>query len=299
MSHLPFAIAAYFLNSVSVLIDKFLLTKHITNPLVYVFYFSAFSVLFLIALPFTHLPSLTVFALASTSTMLWTTGAYFLYLALRQGQPSRVIPIVGTLNPVLLLIHASYNHLISQTEQLAVVILIIGMLLITLRQWQGKQEWKELLVEVLSASFFAASYLVLRQAYLQDSFLTVLIWSRTILVPVGIIILIIPALRRIVLSHQFNQPKLAIFSKTGVLFFIGQASGGLSEMLLVFAVSLATPALVNSLQGTQYFYLLIFSFFLAKKYPQVFSYERSITFLILQILGISFLAVGLYILAYH
>lgn len=57
MSYLPFAILAYLLNSLAVTIDKILLVRSIPNPLTYIFYISAFSLLILLALPFTYQPS--------------------------------------------------------------------------------------------------------------------------------------------------------------------------------------------------------------------------------------------------
>lgn len=295
MNYLPFALLAYLLNAAAVTVDKLLLAKTIPNPLIYIFYISMASFLALFFLPLTHTPSVEVFMLASTSTLLWTTGAYFLYSALRVGLASRVVPVIGTLVPLTLLLHGAFTSKLSTFEIFAIESLILGLIFLTLPDWKGHLSFKELAFEVTSAILFAISYLVLREAYLKEEFLTVLVWSRLILIPTATIILALPSLRKIVLSQGTPVNWL---SKTGALFVFGQLAGGVSEVLITFSVSLATPALVNSLQGTQNIFLMLFSLILARKMPDIFSERFSPTIIISKLSGISFIGLGLYILAY-
>jgi drug/metabolite transporter (DMT)-like permease len=294
--YLPFALAAYFLNGVAVLVDKFLLSHKITHPLIYIFYISLVSLVILIFIPFITRPSLEVFLLASTSTILWTAGLYMLYKALCVGLVTRVVPIIGALIPILLLIYAAVTGAITSQEMMAVIVLIFGILFLTLFEIRGKMHKKELQYELLSAILFAISYIVLRNAYLQEHFFTVFVWSRVILIPFGIFIILIPQSRRIVFGTA-EKPHLSFLSKTGVLFIIGQVAGGISELLLTFSVSLANPALVNSLQGSQYVFLFIASFFLARKFPHVFAERHAKWAVVSKLFGIALVAIGLYIMA--
>lgn len=296
MSHLPFTLLAYFLNSVAVTVDKFLLTRHIQNPLVYIFYISSVSLLALSLLPFTRIPTLSVFILASTSTVLWTTGLYYLYKALQTGHVSRVVPVIGSLIPLMLLGEAVLSLTITQNQIWAVLILVLGLVFLTLPDWKGNITRKEIVLVILSSLFFAISYVVLRRAYLQENFLTVLVYSRFILIPLALIILVVPVLRKIVLTNY--GVKVNILSKTGLLFLIGQVSGGIQELLLTFSVSLASPALVNSLQGTQYAFIFLFSLILSKKFPEVFKENFSKAVVLSKVAGIIFLGLGLYIVAF-
>lgn len=298
MNHIPFTIFAYLLNATSVTVDKFMLTKHIPNPLIYVFYFSAFSAIALFGLPFTHIPALTVFLIASLSTVLWTIGAYFMFKGLQVGLVSRVIPIIGVLIPLFLLTESVARQTISQNEILAVLLLILGLVSLTITDWKGSITKKEIIFELLSAAFFAVSYIVLREAYLREQFFTVLVWSRMIILPVSIIILLIPSLKRQVFSSTNNQPKFSLLSKAGILFIMGQAAGGSSELLLTFSISLASPALVNSLAGSSYVFLLLFSLILGRKYPAIFAEKYTGIVIGTKVLGIMILATGLYLLAF-
>lgn len=295
MSHLPFTILAYFFNATAVLIDKFLLAKHIPNPLIFIFYFSLFSLLAFLLVPFVKLPTGSVFLLASLSTLLWTSGAYFMFKALQVGQASRVIPVIGTLIPVILAVEAFYSQTISTTQVTAIVLLVLGLVFLTLVDWKGNIKVKEAAFELLSAGLFAMSYLILRQAYLQADFLTVLVWSRFIIIPLSLIILLIPHFRKVVFSS--NRPLFNLFSKAGLLFLFAQGAGGLSEILITFSVSLANPALVNSLQGTQYAFLFLFSIILARRFPRVFQEKLSVQTVLSKITGIGFIGSGLYLLA--
>lgn len=296
MSHLPFTLLAYGLNALSVTVDKILLTKNVPNPLIYVFYFSLVSLIVIVLVPFTQIPSLQVFALASLSTLLWSLGAYFMFKAMQIGLVSRVVPVIGTLIPLLLLFQAFFNQTINPNQATAVLLLVLGLIFLTIQDWQGSLSKKELAFIILSTAFFASSYVFLRQAYLlQNHFITVFVWSRFILIPVGILLLAIPPSRTIILNKQGQ--KLNLNKNFLILFIIGQFCGGFAELLLTFSVSLAEPALVNSLQGAQYGLIFILTLALSKKYPEVFKesiYKKTI---LSKITGIILIAIGLYILA--
>lgn len=297
MSHIPFTLTAYFLNSLAVLSNKFLLNKTIPEPLIYIFYISLVSLPAIVIIPFIRFPQTEVFLMGSFSTMLWISGAYFMFKALKQGQVSRVIPVIGTAVSLILLFFAARVGNISASQISAVLFLIAGMVFLTILNFKGAFNIKELFLELLAASFFAASYLALKEAFTKDYFFEVIISSKLILLPLTAFFLVIPSFRRKILGSQ--GPKINFLSKTGAIFIGGQLSGLLSELLLVFSISLTVPAFVNSLQGTQYVFLLFFAVLLSKKYPQVFK-ENNHNFsqMAFKIIGIIFIGIGLYLLAF-
>ncbi len=286
MNYLPFTLIAYFLNSLSVTINKILLNKSIPDPFVYVFYISVFSLILLPALPFTHLPANEALILASISTLLWTLGAYLMFKALKVGLLSRVIPIIGTLIPLLLLGQALTSSTISINQTWAVGFLVLGLIFITILDWVGKFKKEELIFELFSATAFALSYLLLNQAYQKGEFFSILIYSRLILIPFILLILLLPTLRKKV--TQSKDQSINLLGKSGLIFLAGQLAGGAAELLLLFSISLSPPALVNSMQGTQYIFLMLFGIFLKEKYTKLS--------LITKFIGILFIALGLYIL---
>lgn len=297
--YVPFTLTAYLFNGIAVLIDKYLLTGEVAKPFAYIFYISCFSLIILLLTPFVSAPSLIVFFLASVSTLLWTSGAYFLYRALQVGIASRVVPVIGTLIPTLLLVEAILVGSISLWQIIGVIFLIGGLILITFRDWRGEIHRHEFIFEVLSSLLFAVSYIVLREAYVRGHFLTVLVYSRLVLLPVVLVILAVPFLRS---QIQFGQKKsYGMVSKAGMLFLFGQFCGGISELLLTYSVSLVPPALVNSLQGVQYGFLYIANFVLSKKKPDIYKEEKSVIGTIFKIVGIVCISIGLLFLggAFH
>lgn len=294
MIHLPFTLAAYFFNALAVVASKFLLSKSIPDPLSYVFYISAISIVALFALPFTNSPDVGTFIFGSLSTVLWTLGAYFMFRSLKTGDVSRVIPLIGIIMPLILLLLAARSGEITNIQIYAIFLLIGGIVLLAFSGLKKGLNIKELSYAFFAGVFFAFSYTFLREAFLRLDFLSVLVWSRVIVLPFVLFIFLL--LRKRVLGS--NRPQFNLFSRTGAIFIAGQISGILAELLLVFSISLSIPALVNSLQGTQYVFLLILGFILSKKYPAVFKEKYSRMTLILKISGIVITGIGLYFLAF-
>ena len=108
-------------------------------------------------------------------------------------------------------------------------------------------------------------------------------------------IAMIPPWRRFILKPR---KATVVNIKLKLLFLSGQISGGVSELLLTFSISLADPALVNSLQGVQYILLFIFSLFWANRLPHIFKEVLSPLIIGIKITGIIVISAGLYILAF-
>jgi uncharacterized membrane protein len=234
--------------------------------------------------------------LASISTICWTIAAYAMFKALMVGQVQRVIPVIGTLTPIFLLIMAKNIESISATQTWAIIFLILGLILLNLGYFLGQIKKQEIILEIVSGLFFALAYFLLRIAFLGQDFLTVLIYSRPVLIPLGIILILIPAFRRKISNFQKSNIKLK--NPSVWLFAAGQVSAGFSELMLTFAISLTSPAIVNSLQGIKYIFLMIFGFLLGKRYPEVFLENSNIIIVVGKGLGIGTIVAGLYLLAY-
>lgn len=216
--------------------------------------------------------------------------------ALKSGQVQRVVPVIGAATPLFLLTFTLKSHPLFSGQITAVIILIMGLVFLTLQDLKGKLDKKELSLEIFSALFFALSYYLLSLAFQKENFLTVLIWSRPVLIVVGVSFLIIPPLRKKITSFVQIPKRPAKFKF--LIFISGQISAVASELLLLYSISLASPALVNSLQGIKYMFLLIFSLILGKKFPDIFKNNFKGIYGATQILGVSLIGLGLYILAF-
>lgn len=285
------AILGYLLNGIAVTIDKFLLSKSIPNPLTYVFYVSAVSLSGLLLLPLSRIPSFPLFIIISISTTAWTVGAIFLFKALQIGTVTRVIPAIGTLTPLFLFFYSSYTRNITFNQTWAVFFLIAGLVAITLPDWKGKLKPLEIVFEILASILFTLYYILLKEAFLQSDFISVTAWSRVILLPALVVILITPALKKKFLTSKGEKVKSSL---RGIFFFSGQIAGGVAGILLNLAVSLSSPALISSLQAVQYAFLFIFSILLLKKFPGIFKFEVSFFNISTKIIGIILIFLGLF-----
>ncbi len=228
-----------------------------------------------------------------------------MFKALQTGQISRVIPVIGTLIPLILLAAGLFLGTVSQYEGYAIGVLVLGLIFLTVFDWRGQVNKNEILFEVLSALFFAVSYFILRFAYDNSNFWTVFVYSRPVLIPVGLLLILIPATRKLIFQtgkEKQESPQIPYWKKmftSGAiwLFGAGQISAGISQLLLTFAISLANPAVVNALQGVQYVFLFGANILLSKKYPQIFKENTNPSNLLIKGIGIVCICIGLYMLA--
>lgn len=118
------------------------------------------------------------------------------------------------------------------------------------------------------------------------------------MIPLLLAVVFVPFFRKKIFSSDSPRAKINLWSKTGLLLFIGQACGGTSGLLLTFSISLANPAIINSIQGIQYIFLFILGLALAKKFPVAFSDKLTKSHILAKVIGIVFIFFGLGILSY-
>ncbi len=296
---LPISILAYALNGGSLIIDNILIRKLIPNPLVYTFYVAILQFLAIFLIPFGfNLQFNNGFYFALLSGITSIVALYALYTSLKLNEASVVGPVVGSLNPLFTALIGSLllNQLLTQNQYLAILVLILGALLLTFNQAflkidLGKKFWWM----IASGISFAISYLFLRQAFLEDSFINVLVNSRLAAAILGLLFLIPGTTRNAI----FHRPKLDSkpSSKTIVIFLgLGQIMGASQGLLLVFATSLASPALVNSLFGVQYLIILTVALALYQKYPNLLDEKLTFKVILQKLAGVIILSFGLYLL---
>jgi len=66
-----------------------------------------------------------------------------------------------------------------------------------------------------------------------------------------------------------NQKKEKHSSKTAKRFLFGQACGGTGNLLMTYAISIASVTLVQALQGTQYIFVFLGVLFLTFYFPRI------------------------------
>ncbi len=300
MNFLPFALTAYILGGISFVIDKALVDHSLRNPIVYTFYIGILSLAVLVLVPFGFtLPSQEAIVFAALSGVIFMVAIQTFFQSLKNYNVTVVSPIVGTINPLFALVlgWVLLNHTLTPNQLLPFSLLILGGVIITFNLWWGKHSLdKNFYLMIISGALFGLSYVLLSEAFLLSNFITGLVISRIAAALLVFSFLFFPHTRNQILISKITKNHFA--NKIGFLVLISQGSGAISGFMVSFAISLANPALVNSLFGIQYIILLVAALFLAKSYPHILDENFNKKVLTQKILGTVIISIGLALLAF-
>jgi len=300
MNWLLIAISAHFLFAVVFIIDKFLLSKTELQPAAYAFYVGLLGIVALILAPFgfSLLPAEQVL-ISFLAGFLFVLAILFFYQAVRLGEISRVAPIVGGAVPIFTLFFSYYflAERLTNYQLIAFSLLVVGGVVML---WPGKKAivakaplTKRLSLALLAAFFFAASFVISKFIYNEQSFINGFIWIRIGGFLGAWLLLFWPAVRRAI----FETSKKVKF-RVGGLAAANKVLSALSYLLLNYAIALGSVTLVNALQGIQYAFLLIVALFLSRKFPQIIREQISDRVVFRKVLAVGLIGFGLAVLAF-
>jgi len=296
MSWLIIAIIAYLLNAASLLTDKFLLTKAIKNPSVYAIFICLMGLVTAVLLPFGwQQPSGLVLFIELISGALFAVALALMFGALKHGEASRIVPVVGGLQPLIVLPLAVLflGELMTGRSLAAFVLILLGSVIIT--YGRGRANSRAYFLALASAAFFAVSLVLAKFAFnTQGSFITPFVMTR-IGAGLAAVVLLFVGSNFKDLMKELKQPKP---QKSG-LFIFGQVSGALSSVLVnvAIAISVNATALINALQGLQYVFLLAAVVISTKFFPRILKEDMSAKILAQKILATILIIIGLAVLS--
>jgi len=296
MNWLVIVLAGHLLNALAFLMDKFLLTKKIPSPFVYAFFIGALGILALILIPFgVTLPATPALLRALAAGATFILALVFFFAGLKENEASRVVPLTGGFVPAFTFVLAYFflGERLGGLEVAAFIALVAGGVLISLER-KGRGSKKGYFYAVLAALVFAISFVVTKQVYIEQTFITGFVWSRVGGFLLALSFLLIPSARNGIL----HQPKQKGGGTIAALFFTGQVSGALGFVLVNYAISLASVSLVNAMQGVQYAFLLVMVFVVSRKYPKVLSEKLTGMVLVQKIAAILLISAGIGLIAF-
>lgn len=317
---LSIALLSYFISAGVYTADKFLLSKKFHSSITYAFFvgiWSIFNFVILIFDPWT--PNLHELGLDLLAGFLFLVTLVFWYKALHQSEATRVVPIVGALIPIFtfVLSFVFLNQTLGERQVIAFVNLIVGGVLISVKQTrfyvfrEVKERVKNAFGHILggihasyrptrrlianstiAAFLFASYYVLIKYIYMTQPFIGGFVWSRLGNFIGVLLILFVPSWRRKIKESQKNTQPV----KNLPFFLFVRVSAAISFILLNWAISLGNVALINSLKGTEYIFLLLIILFLSAKFPGVIKEELRGKILIQKLLGTCLIVLGLYML---
>lgn len=290
------AIAAYLLLAINGIVDKFLLTKTVRQPVAYAFYVGLSGAVVLLLLPFgVGMLSVDHLVIALAAGASFIIALFFFYTAIQQTSISRVLPLEGGLVPVftLLLAYLIVGTRLTGTQLLAFALLVVGAVLVSIKKEQGKLQSRAFQSALLASIFFALSFVLTKYIYdvSGTSFITGLFWTR-----IGLLLAALCLLLKTSWRHAITRaPKQAEQSNI-VLFYGAQLVGGAAAILQNYAIAIGNVVIVNALQGTQFAFTLIFTTFLSYYYPRIIREKITAGILAQKIIAILLISVGLWFL---
>ncbi|MCD4694115.1 DMT family transporter [bacterium] len=317
---LSLALLSYFISAGVYTADKFLLSKRFHSSITYAFFVGIWSIFnFFILIFDPWVPSLHELGLDLFAGFLFLITLVFWYKALHQSEATRVVPIVGALIPIFtfFLSFIFLNQTLGERQVLAFVNLIVGGILISVKETrfyifrEVKERIKNVFGHVLgsihahyrptrrliinstiAAFLFASYYVLIKYIYTTQPFIGGFVWSRLGNFIGVLLILFVPKWRKRIKESQKNTQPV----KNLPFFLFVRLSAAIAFILLNWAISLGNVALINSLKGTEYIFLLLIILFLSAKFPGVLKEQLRGKILIQKLLGTCLIVLGLYML---
>ncbi len=310
MSWLPVALAAYFILAIVNLLDKFLVDNIIKSSRAYAFAACFLGAVVVVVAPwFLVWPGWYLFSHNIVNGFIFAGALWSLYAALRQGEASRILVLVGGITPIITLILSLifFQEQFSAREWLGISLMFLGVFVIAflpvsrsyLSRVLSSLKLKQVmlpggtLMAAISALAYAIYFISTKEAYAGQVFFSAFIWTR-IGAALAVMLFLLRKADRAAIKKLFNSSNRG---KSQFLLISNQTLGATGFILQNYAVYLGSVVIVNALQGIQYAFLLVISAFLSVLAPKLLREVFSWRILIQKAVAVSAIIAGLYFIA--
>jgi uncharacterized membrane protein len=258
------AILAHALIGASLVWDKVLLNNPGTKNLFsYVFWLGSMSVFGVILVPFGYnSPSFKVAALAFGAGVIHLVGVFFYYEALKRGEASETLAVMGGFSPVATTLMA-----LALLSKQMTGMQLIGFALMTgggfLMFFSEKLPLRRLLPAVLLAAGLLGLVNVLEKlVYNQTNFVSGYVWFTIGTFAGAMALLVRASWRRQIFSESAqDNPRNRFW------YFVNRFIAGVGSFLIFYAISLGQPALVDAISGVRYVIIFLGALLLTRLHP--------------------------------
>ena len=244
------AILAHGLIGITLVWDKILLRRPETRNLIsYVFWLGFISIFGLALAPFGfRAPDAPIAALAFGTGLLHMAAMFFYYGALKAGEASQTLAIMGGFSPVataLISIPLLRNPIGGRAVLGGFLLLVIGGFVMFVSE---KTDIAKVLPNTLLASASYGLVNVLQKlAFEKTNFVSGYVLFTLGTFAGALLLLLRPSWRRqIFKKHQRSEPHNWFW------YFVNRFLNGLGSFLVFYAISLTRPALVDAVTGLRY-----------------------------------------------
>lgn len=264
------AIIAHGLIGITLVWDKILLRQPETRNLVsYVFWLGFISIFGLVLVPFGfHLPAAPVIGTAFGAGLLQMAAMFFYYAALKAGEASQTLAIMGGFSPVataLISIPLLRNPIGGRAVFAGFLLLVLGGFVMFISE---KTDMEKVLPNVLLASASYGLVNVLQKlAFDRTNFVSGYVFF-TLGTFCGALLLLVRRSWRRQIFRKDEKKRNAEEVRNWFWYFVNRFFNGLGSFLVFYAISLTRPALVDAITGLRYVMIFAGSYAITELRPR-------------------------------
>lgn len=305
MSWFIFAIIGHLANGVAFVIDKILLRSAFSRSATYAGIVGGLSALVIVASPFVSTwPDAVGWGLAVLSGFTFVMALWSFFASLARADTSRVVPIVGSLIPVITLA-GSFVFLgerLHDTTFVGFALLIVATFMLSYGPGKDRPTHQTIWLAVTSAFLFAASSVSAKIVYETSGFLGGFVSTRIAAAVTALLILC-------VFDREAGKEVLGIFhpahkrskhkqpgALAGVLAIVGQSLGAVGFLFVQWATAEGSPSVVNAMQAIQYAFLVIVALIFSHRAPTLLGEKFTTKSLVIKVVALGVTAVGMYLI---
>lgn len=309
MNWLSITIVAYFLLALEIILDKFLLSsKRVSHPSIYAFYSGTLGLFaIIVALLFGGLHQISAYKIffSLIAGMIFIYGMLSLFFAVRKGEASRVLPVVGAVIPITTFFLSIFflKERLGLRGILGIGVLILGGLLISFELDKAEKRlfFKGFRAALLAGFFLALSAIMIKALYNGDNFLNVFAWTRSGAFLGTLSFLLIPAWRKAIIGSLLKFKKShKEEKKSGLSFVLAKVMGGSGSFLKENALSMTTSSvtIVSALVSVEYVFIFILSILFSAWVPEVMREKKDLKTIFQKFFAIIIIAGGIVLVSH-
>ena len=281
--------------------DKFILTKSVPKPVVFVFYSTAPLLAVWLLLPFGVENIFGIFDLLMVviAGFCFALALWAMYIGFQSSEVSHAGPLLGAATPffVLLLGLTFLHEKLTLLQLVGIFVLIIGSMIISLEKSRKHDGWhKGMLWVVLAGLLFAFSHVASKYIYDIYGFYSGLIWTRGFIGVFGVLLFLSPSVRRLFNLGKNKRLRAKkekrLFSQL-MLVFSSRTLAVVGVILIQYAIALGSVSIVNAMAGVQFAVLIILVALLSKFWPKLFKESYGKREMALEFMAVLIIALGL------
>jgi len=292
ISWLAIAIAAQAILGSAAVFDKILLRRRAIDAWSYTFWFGILGLFALFLLPFGYRETAgDIVLIGIFSGVLFFASMFFQFWALEKIEASEALPLLGAMSPVFTLFLSTYflDTSFGLLDILGFLFLVAtGFVLF----FAERRELRHgiLVAIAVSAFLLAASHVSSKIVFTETSFITGFFWVKVGGVLAALVLLFIPALRRLIFRSTEKARPHSRF-----LYIVNRGYASLGSLLVSGAIFLSDPALVDATQNMRYVVIFLLAWLILREKFRGRVLALKIISLVLITIGLGWLALGEYV----